>query len=62
MKSFGSQWLNDWEDSHEPVERVAPAPDPRTVILQELSPILSSSLAGQLADSILYRLRGYLRG
>lgn len=61
MKSFGSQWLNDWEDSHEPVERVAPAPDPRTVILQELASILSEPVAGRLADSILYRLREYLK-
>lgn len=62
MKSFGSQWLNDWEDAHEPEESYTPpAPDLRALIIEELAPILSESLARKVADGIMTKLKGCLR-
>lgn len=62
MKSFGSQWLNDWEDAHEPEEPYTPPPpDPRALIIGELAPILSESLARKVADGIMTKLKNYLR-
>lgn len=61
MKSFGSQWLNDWEDAHEPDEPYIPPPDPRALIMGELRPILSESMARKVADAIVLKLKSCLR-
>lgn len=61
MKSFGAQWLNDWEDAHEPADDKPVKPDIRWMIVQELRTTLADPLAAKLADSIMLKIDGHLR-
>lgn len=59
MKSWGNEYLNDWEDRREELQTSVcrPPVNVKTIIESELRPILAPALLEKIAGRIIENLR-----